>query len=95
MGYSEIPLLLHQPGPAGPLFKTPQDVAPKAGNGEAPLDYGIKGITWSISGKKTNIDFNCPISFLRISTCFVMLSHDGAHGGHDIFMFLFHSEILM
>lgn len=45
------------------FLQTPQDVAPRAGNGKVSLDYGIKGLTHSISGKKTNIDFNCSISF--------------------------------
>lgn len=45
------------------LLQTPQGVAPSAGNVKAPMDYGIKGIIWSISGKKTNIDFTSSISF--------------------------------
>lgn len=66
------------------LLQTPQDVAPRAGNGKAPLDYSIKGITWSISGKKTNIDFNCSISFYGFQHALSFLSHDRVHRGHDI-----------
>lgn len=45
------------------LLQTPHGVAPSAGNVKAQMDYGIKGVTWSISGKKTNIDFTSSISF--------------------------------
>lgn len=43
--------------------RIPQGVAPSAGIVKAQMAHGIKGITWSISGKKTNIDFTSSISF--------------------------------
>lgn len=45
------------------LLQTPQDVVPRAGNGKAPLDYGIKGITWSISGKKQILTLTAQFPF--------------------------------
>lgn len=67
VGYSELP---HQEGPAGPLFQTLQDVAPKTHNGKTPMYYGIKGITWSISGKKEILSLTSQFPFEDHMLCY-------------------------
>lgn len=51
------------------LLQTPQDVAPKAEHGKAPLDYSIKGIIWVFLGRKQILILTAQFPFKDSHVC--------------------------